>query len=105
MAARRRRDKVPAVINSSPGDLTRVFEAILEKAHGLCGAAYGVLWTYDGEAFHASALHDVPRAKPSTRCGSRSARFAGAGMVWRRLPTEPSSHTSPICRRRGFQEQ
>src|SRR6516164_1053027 len=59
--------QVLSVISSSPGDLTPVFNAMLENATKLCGAEFGVLYLDVGDLTRIAAAHNVPPALAATQ--------------------------------------
>ena len=75
---------VLGVINASPGELTPVFDAILEKAMRLCNGAFGLLFTYVDGRYVTAAQRGLPpafaairqQAGPSVRPGGNFARLA-----------------------------
>ena len=49
--------EVLRVISSSPGELTPMFQSMLENAVRICGASFGNLLLYENDAFRHVALH------------------------------------------------
>jgi GAF domain-containing protein len=91
--------EVLQVINSSPGDLTPVFDAMLEKALLLCEAAHGHIWRYDGELVHAVAVQGTPRFVEWMREHSTHPPVPGSSLD-RLLRGERFAHTAD-CREMG----
>jgi hypothetical protein len=79
--------EVLQVINSSPGNLGPVFDAMLDKALRLCGAAYGALRMWDGEhltrvAWRApQGFEDVSPKAVTAAPGSLAERFVRGETV------------------------
>jgi GAF domain-containing protein len=86
--------EVLQVINSSPGDLTPVFDAIVEKAMRLCEAAHGHLWIYDGARVHPVAVRGDPRLVEwmNQRGVSPVLPASGPGAIGRILGGERYAH-------------
>jgi GAF domain-containing protein/HPt (histidine-containing phosphotransfer) domain-containing protein/ActR/RegA family two-component response regulator len=87
--------EVLQVINSSPGDLAPVFEAIVEKAHTLCGADFGGLLTYDGEFLRLAATHNVPAA--FAELGRRGFRPGPKNRLSDLIRGEPLIHVADLA--------
>src|SRR5215472_6829103 len=76
--------EVLQVINASAGDLTPVFDAMLEKAMRLCEASFGALAVPDGEFARFFALRGItgPYAELITSKPYRRSVLFGSMFTW-----------------------
>jgi class 3 adenylate cyclase len=86
--------EVLQVINSSPGDLVPVFEAMLDSAIRLCRAAFGHLYTYDDERFHPVVLRGDARFAKWWHDYGPVRPLPGAGLLGRIVQGELVVHMS-----------
>jgi signal transduction histidine kinase len=61
--------EVLEVISASPGELEPVFRKMLENATRVCGANFGMMQLWNGEAFSTAAAYNVPPAFAALREG------------------------------------
>ena len=84
-------------INESPGDLTPVFDAMVESAVRLCQADYGHVYSYDGKLLHLVAAHGDPRYVNWIKEGGPRAP-EGTLTFTRILGGEPLVHLADISK-------
>jgi GAF domain-containing protein len=84
--------QVLSVISSSPGELGEVFRAMLENATRLCEAEFGMLYRFDGNAFHFAA--EVGAPKEYLEYNRRRGAFQpiSGGQLERVMLTKEMSH-------------
>src|SRR3954447_9006308 len=89
--------EVLQVINSSPGDLAPVFDAILDKGMQLCGAAFGALMSYDSEQVRAVSTRGFPPALADLYADSIVPRRDGDSPYARFLRGERLLHIADMA--------
>jgi GAF domain-containing protein len=93
------------VISSSRGELTPVFEAMLENAVRICEAGFANLWLHDGKDFRAVAIHGAPpkyRDLLQKEIGVRpGAGTPLAGVIETKRPVQMADMAASKAYRRG----
>jgi len=96
--------EVLQVISSSPGDLQPVFATMLENAVRICGAKFGNIHRWDGDALHLVATHNTPTGFAEFR--RRSPIRSGPGyVVGRTIATKTAVHVADLAAEQAYVEQ
>ncbi|WP_439399251.1 GAF domain-containing protein [Bradyrhizobium sp. PMVTL-01] len=95
--------EILGVISSSAGDLAPVFDAMLSKAMQLCGANFGVLNTFDGQAFHTAATYGLPSAYDEYR-RKQPLEYGPGTAPFRLLNGEPFVHLADLLQSEPYRK-
>jgi GAF domain-containing protein len=86
--------EVLRVISSSPGELEPVFQTMLENATRLCGAKFGTLFRFEGDAYRAVASHNAPPKLASSYQQVGPRRPTPGSIFERMVRTKQVCHTA-----------
>ena len=89
--------EVLKVISSSPGELTPVFESMLENAVRICEASFGNLLLYENDAFRHVALYNAPQAWAVEQQRDPIAPRRTAYFLYRVADTKQVAHIADVA--------
>ena len=93
--------EVLQVISRSHGELEPVFATMLEQAVRICGATFGNIYRWDGEALHIVATHNTPPAFAEERRRSPY-RPDPKSPVGRMVATQTAMHVRDVMAEDAF---
>jgi GAF domain-containing protein len=93
------------VISSSPGELTPVFQAMLENATRLCQAKFGNLYLCEGDAFRLIAMFNVPPAFAEARRRDPLVHPEPSSALGRLCSSERVVHIPDVTAEQGYIER
>ena len=91
-------------ISASPGDLERIFQAMLERAVRICGAKFGSIYRWDGDALHLAATHNTPPAFAAERRRSPYRPYSQS-PIGRMMVDKTVAHISDITAEEAYLTQ
>src|SRR5262245_24984712 len=82
------------IISSSPGQLTPVFNSMLENAVRICGAGFGTMFHFDGKRFDFAANYGTPPALVELQTRRGPFMPPPGGILDRVLRTKQVAHSA-----------
>jgi GAF domain-containing protein len=97
--------EVLQVISSSPGNLARVFQAMLENTVRLCAANFGTLWLKEqDDKFRSVAIYNLPQELAEAREREPVVAFAPTTGIGRVVSTKKVLHVADMAKDKAYLE-